>query len=169
MKVATFDELYVLCLQDLRSAEEQLIKALPKVAKIVTSDKLRKAVESHLEETKGHHERLLGLLKELGKKPDDTVCPAMKGLIKEADEIMMEVTEPLVRDAALIGAAQKCEHYEIASYGTAVRFAEILGKTQQAKTLHMTLDEEYNADSTLTDIAESEVNEQAAEMVKTAR
>lgn len=161
MKVKDMQTLYVQCLQDMYSAESQLVEALPKVASAVTSDKLKEAVKEHLSETKTQRDRLEKIFKELGEEPGEHECQAMKGLIKEADELIEEVETGDVLDAALIGAAQKVEHYEIAGYGTARTYAALLGYEEQVDLLESTLEEESNCDATLTDIAEETVNEDA--------
>lgn len=161
MKVTDIEKLYVESLRDLYSAESQLIEALPKVAEAVTSPELKEAVTNHLAETKEHRVRLDQIFDLLEKDSGGHECAAMKGLIEEADELIEEVETPEVLDAALIGAAQKVEHYEIAGYGTARTFATLLGYEDQASLLEQTLDEESICDETLTEIAESTVNEDA--------
>ena len=163
MEVKDFDSLYVEGLRDLYSAEKQLIKALPKMAKAATTAKLKTAVEKHLEVTKGQVERLDTIFSDLKESPEGHECKAMKGLIEEGDELMKEVESGPVLDAALIGAAQKVEHYEMAGYGTSRTFAELLGKTKHVKLLQLTLDEEGDTDRELTRLAEGLVNEKAAE------
>ena len=150
-------------LKDLYSAENQLVKALPKMAKKASSAELKSAFTDHLEETKGHVERLT----KIGKRLDITLtgkkCKAMEGLVEEGSEILEEDGEPAVLDAALIGAAQRVEHYEIAAYGTVRAIAEQLGQTEVVDLLQETLDEEGAADKKLTQIAEGEVLSIAAE------
>lgn len=163
MEVKTLDDLYVESLQDLYSAESQLIEALPKIAEAVETEELRDAVLEHLEQTKEQANRLEMILRDLGEDPGGTECKAMKGLLEEGKELMKTVEKGPVCDAALIGAAQKVEHYEIAGYGTARTFASLLGRDEDVEALQMTLDEEAQADSTLTDLAEGIVNDQAAE------
>lgn len=145
-------------LKDLLHAEKQLTKALPKMAKKASNQKLSKAFESHLEETKEHVSRLEKAFEALDRKADTKVCAAMKGLIEEGEEVMEEADDDATRDAMMIGAAQKVEHYEIASYGTAIVWAEQLGEKKVADLLRKTLDEEKNADEKLSKIAESSVN-----------
>ena len=150
-------------LKDIYWAEKALTKALPKMAKNATSAKLVNALNDHLEVTKGHVTRLEQVFNLLGKKAQAKKCEAMDGLIKEGEEII-ESTEPgAVRDAGIISAGQKTEHYEIASYGTLVAFANLLGETRSAAILQETLAEEKDADSTLTRIAESVINIDAAD------
>lgn len=154
-------ELLVEELSDLLSAEKQLVAALPKMAKAANSEKLRTAIEDHLEETKGHVSRLERAFEQLDEKPKRKKCKAMEGLIEEGSEVIKEDGVPEVKDAAIIGAAQRVEHYEIAAYGTARAMAETLSLPEIADLLQQTLDEEGNADKTLNDIATSEVNEGA--------
>lgn len=161
MSVSSFNDLYIEELRDLYSAETQLVKALPKVAKAVTSSKLKAAVEKHLEETKGQVERLEKIFGELGEEPTGHTCKAMQGLIEEGDEMIKEVEAGPLRDAALIGGSQKIEHYEIAGYGTARTFAEMLGQSGHMKLLQATLDEEAATDEGLTKLAGA-INSDAA-------
>jgi ferritin-like metal-binding protein YciE len=144
-------------LRDLLNAEKQLVKALPKMAKASSSADLRKAIENHLEETQGHVERLTEIFELLGESPKGKTCKAMEGLIEEGKEIIEDKSEgaPAAVDAALIAAAQRVEHYEISAYGSARAFAEQLGLTQVAKLLQKTLDEESEANETLTEVAKS--------------
>lgn len=148
-------------LKDLYSAESQLIKALPKMQKKATDDKLKKAIEKHLEETKEQKNRLKEVCDELGIKPTGEECKAMKGLIEEAEHFMEEDAENEVRDAGIIAEAQRVEHYEISGYGTAIRYAKELGHKDIAKKLTKTLDEEYKTDENLTKMAESRLNRKA--------
>jgi ferritin-like metal-binding protein YciE len=144
-------------LKDLYSAENQLVKALPRMAKAASSDALRGAFTSHLEETRTHVQRLEEAAAILESKPGGKKCKAMEGLIEEAKEILEEDGDESVIDAALIAAAQRVEHYEIASYGTARAMAQQLGLTKVAQILQKTLDEEGQADKKLTAISEGEV------------
>jgi ferritin-like metal-binding protein YciE len=162
MSVSSFQELYVEELRDLYSAERQLIEALPKVAKACSSPELSKAVEKHLKQTTEHAVRLERIFVDLGEKPTGHKCKAMEGLIEEGNEIIEEVDEGPLRDAALIGAAQKIEHYEIAGYGTARTFAEQLGQPKHIELLQATLDEEAATDKGLTEIAMGIINDEAA-------
>jgi ferritin-like metal-binding protein YciE len=162
MKTKGFMDLLELELKDLYSAEKQLTKALPKMAKAATNSDLREAFESHLQETEGQVDRLEKIFKQLDvafARVDK--CKAMEGLIEEGKKVMEEGLEPEVLDAALICAAQKVEHYEIAGYGCARTFAQQLGHSEIADLLQETLDEEGNADKKLNEIAESVVNQQA--------
>ena len=161
MSVESLQDLFLDELKDLYSAENQLTKALPKVAKNVTDPQLKKAIESHLKETEGHVARLEQIFEQLEKSPKGKTCEGMKGLITEADERIKEGGEPAFLDAGLIADAQRVEHYEIAAYGTARTFANLLGEKEIAQLLEATLKEEKNADATLTKIAEGSVNQHA--------
>jgi ferritin-like metal-binding protein YciE len=162
MKLNTLEQLYVSELRDLYSAENQLLKALPKMAKGATSPELKDAFEKHLEQTKGHVERLEELFQQLDESPKGKTCHGMKGLIEEGSEILKEDGEGSVLDAGIIVAAQKVEHYEIASYGSVRTFANLLGKDEEAKLLQSTLDEESETNEILNGLAESVVNPEAA-------
>lgn len=162
MKLETLNDLYIHQLKDLHNAEKQLIKALPKMAKAATNEKLRSGFEQHLEETKEHANRLEQLLSNLNQTTRGPKCKAMEGLIEEGKELMEEEADPEVLDVGLIAAAQRVEHYEIAGYGTARALAELLGDKEGVKILQMTLDEEGATDKKLTDLALSEVNVTAA-------
>jgi len=155
MKNENLRELLVEELKDLYSAENQLTKALPKVAKNSSDPQLKRAVESHLKETEGHVARLEQIFERLEKSPKGKTCEGMKGLITEADERIKEGGEPAFLDAGLIADAQRVEHYEIAAYGTARTFANLLGEKEIAQLLEATLKEEKAADAKLTSIAES--------------
>ncbi len=155
------EDLFEHQLKDLYSAESQLIKAMPKMQKKATDEKLKKAIEKHLEETKEQKERLKEICDELGIKPTGEECKAMKGLIEEAEHFLEEDAEKDVRDAGIIAEAQRIEHYEISGYGTAVRFAKELGHDKIAKKLQKTLDEEYKTDENLTKMAEGSLNKKA--------
>lgn len=146
-------------IKDLYSAENQLVKALPKMAKAATNPELQEAFTTHLEETKEQVERLEQVAKLLGITPKGKSCKAMLGLIEEGSEVIEEDGEAPVKDLALIGAAQKVEHYEIAGYGTARALAEALGLDEVVELLQATLDEEGNTDKVLTEIAEELVPE----------
>jgi ferritin-like metal-binding protein YciE len=152
-KISTPRDLLVEELKDLYSAENQLLKALPKMAKAANSDELREAFETHLEQTEGQVKRLEKIGKQLDETMKGKTCKAMKGLVEEGKEIMEEDAEPVLLDLALIGAAQKVEHYEIAGYGTARTLAELAGESDIAETLQETLDEEGETDKLLTSIA----------------
>ena len=148
-------------LQDLYDAEQQLTKALPKMAEAAHCDGLKKAFESHLEETERQIERLEHVFEEIGEEAEAKTCKAMKGLIAEGDEVLKAKGSDEVRDAALIAAAQRVEHYEMAGYGTCRAFAQRLGFERAAEMLQETLDEESAADRKLTEIAEQSVNAEA--------
>jgi len=162
MKLTSLEELFHQELKDLYSAETQLVKALPKMAKAATNEDLKAGFEEHLEQTKGHVERLQQIGRDLGVTLGGHKCQAMVGLIKEGGELIAEDAEDAVRDAGLIAAAQRVEHYEIAAYGTAQCFAETLGHDEAAKLLGETLEEEKATDEKLTDLAKSTVNAEAA-------
>lgn len=148
-------------LKDIYWAEKALTKAIPKMIKKATSEELIEALENHLEVTKGHVERCEKAFELLGKAASAKKCEAMAGLTKEAEEIMESAEKGMVRDAGIISAAQKVEHYEIASYGTLCAFAKTLGEDQVADLLAKTLSEEKDANDKLTEIAESSINEEA--------
>jgi ferritin-like metal-binding protein YciE len=153
-KLESLEVLLAQEIKDLYSAETQLVKALPKMAKAATNPELKEAITTHLEETKVHAERLEEVAKILGTTPKGKVCKAMKGLVEEGSEVMEEDGEDTIKDLALIGAAQKVEHYEIAGYGTARAMAEALGLDEVVQLLQTTLDEEGHADDLLTGVAE---------------
>jgi ferritin-like metal-binding protein YciE len=156
-----FHELYIDELKDIYNAENQLVKALPKMAKAASSDKLRQGFEEHLEQTKGHVQRLETIFESLGESPKGKKCKGMEGLVEEGSEAIEEDFEEGVRDAALIGAAQRVEHYEIAAYGTVIAFAKIMGHTKHVDILEKTLQEEEATDEKLTELSET-INVQAA-------
>jgi ferritin-like metal-binding protein YciE len=158
MKLGSLEDLYVDELKDLYSAENQLLKALPKMAKAATAPKLGKAFESHLKQTRGHVARLEKIFKKLGGSPKGKKCKAMEGLIAEGKELMAEDADAAVMDAALIGAAQRVEHYEMAGYGCVRTYARLLGHDDAADLLQKTLDEEGATDKALTELAESGIN-----------
>jgi ferritin-like metal-binding protein YciE len=155
-------ELYVDELKDLYDAESRLVKALPKVAKAANSEKLRSAVEEHLEQTRGHVDRLKEIFDNLGEKASGKKCPGMMGILKEGEEVMDEDYKGEVMDAALISAAQRVEHYEIAAYGCVRTWADLLGESEASSLLDKTLEEEKETDEKLTQLAE-EINVQAKE------
>ncbi|HTE44884.1 MAG TPA: ferritin-like domain-containing protein [Gemmatimonadaceae bacterium] len=158
MELDTLRDLYIDELKDLYSAEKQLLKALPKMAKNATDPRLKKAFTDHLDETAGHVERLEEIFESLEASPRGKKCVGMEGLIEEAQELIGEDAEESVLDAGLISKAQHVEHYEIAGYGTVRTYATILGETRHAELLQETLDEEANADTLLTELAESSIN-----------
>src|ERR1700722_1455714 len=161
MKLDNLRKLYINELRDLYSAENQLLKALPKMAKGASSDELKQAFKDHLQETEGHVERLDEIFEEMDESPKGVTCHAMKGLVEEGSEMLEEEGEESVLDAGIIAAAQKVEHYEIASYGTVRTFADLLGEKNAVKLLQQTLDEEGAADEKLNELAESIVNPEA--------
>src|SRR6185369_7753399 len=147
---------------DLYSAENQLVKALPKMAKAASSEELRQGFEKHLEQTRGQVQRLEQIFASLEENPKGKKCAGMEGLVKEGSEMIEEDFEGAVMDAGLIGAAQRVEHYEIAAYGTASEFARILGEDEHVSLLEQTLEEEKETDEKLSELA-SEINSQANE------
>ena len=160
MKVESIEDLFLDELKDLYSAEKQITKALPKLVKAASTEELSAAFDSHLQETKGHVERLEEIFQKLGKKGTGKTCEGMKGVLEEGSEVIQEIEKGPVRDAGLISAAQRVEHYEIAGYGSVRSFAELLGKTDIVELLEQTLDEEKAADEKLTKISET-VNQEA--------
>jgi len=163
MKLDSLRTLWIEEMRDLYNAENQLLKALPKMAKKATTPELKEAFETHLDETQTHVERLEEIFTRLGKKPSGKTCKAMKGLIEEGSEMMSEDGIDSVIDAGIIAAAQRVEHYEIAGYGVVRTFASILGEDEAEDLLQETLDEEGAADEKLTEIAEGIVNDEAEE------
>jgi len=161
MEMENLQDLFVEELRDLYNAENQLLKALPKMAKKASSPDLQNAFQTHLKETEGHVKRLEQIFDKMGKKPTGKKCKAMEGLIEEGKEMMSEDAEPEVLDAGLISAAQRVEHYEIAGYGTVRTYAKVLGDEQAAKLLQQTLDEEGATDKKLTQLAERSINVEA--------
>lgn len=163
MDNSKFHELFVEELKDIYWAEKHLVKALPKMQKAATSEELANCIGEHLEVTKEHVSRLEQIFEMIGKKPQAKKCEAMEGLIAEGQEVVEDTEEDsMVRDAGIIIASQKIEHYEIAAYGTLRTFARKMGHDDIADLLQQTLDEEKEADSLLTEVAESHVNEEAA-------
>lgn len=160
-KMATLEDLYMDLLKDLYSAEKQLVKALPKLAKNAQSSDLQNAFQEHLRQTEGQVERIERIFSEYGSSPRGKKCVGMEGIIEEGNELLKDNVDPEVLDAGLIAAAQKAEHYEIASYGTARAWAQRLGYHEAARRLQETLEEESMANEKLTRIAESHVNVQA--------
>lgn len=161
MKLNSLNDLLHYELQDLYSAENQLVKALPKLAKAATNPELKAGFEEHLEQTKGHVERLDQIAEIIGVKLTGQKCKAMEGLIEEGAELISEHGDASIRDAGLIGAAQRVEHYEIAGYGTARSLAEHLGFSEVAELLGQTLEEEKETNEKLTDLATTVVNPEA--------
>jgi ferritin-like metal-binding protein YciE len=161
MKLDTLEKLYVDELRDIYSAENQLLKALPKMAKGASSPDLKNAFETHLRQTESHVERLEQIFADLDESPKGKTCHAMKGLIEEGSEILKEDGEESVLDAGIIVAAQKVEHYEMAAYGSARTFARLLGQKKAAELLQSTLDEESETNESLNQLAENMVNPEA--------
>jgi len=162
MHLSSLEDLLVEELKDLYSAESQLLKAIPKMAKAATSKELKAGFEKHLKQTEVHVERLEKICKDLDVSPKGKKCKAMEGLVEEGAEVIEEDAEPEVKDAALIAAAQRVEHYEIAGYGCVRTYAQLLGNDKAAKLLQQTLDEEGATDKALSKLAES-INVEAEE------
>jgi ferritin-like metal-binding protein YciE len=162
MALESLNDLFIDELRDVLSAEKQLVKALPKMAKASSSPLLKKGFEKHLAQTEKQVQRLEQVFKSIGETARAKTCKAMEGLIEEGAEVIEEKAEPDVKDAALIAAAQKVEHYEIATYGTLVTWAKLLDHTKAATLLGQTLEEEKATDEKLSELAESFVNERAA-------
>jgi ferritin-like metal-binding protein YciE len=166
----SFNDLFANQIEDLYDAETRLTKALPKMAEAANSSQLKQAFQSHLTETEGHVSRLEQIFREINVDPKRETCEAMKGLIAEGEEMIKAHGDPDIKDAALIAAAQRVEHYEISGYGTARSFAQRLGLNQAVTLLQQTLNEEKAADEKLNRIAESSVNQKAtAAMGSSAR
>jgi ferritin-like metal-binding protein YciE len=161
MSVESLEKLLIHELKDLYSAEKQLLQALPRMASAAKEPKLKEAFQTHEKQTKEHVVRIERIFEQLEGSPAGKRCKGMEGLIEEGKEIIQEEMPEPLRDAALIGAAQKVEHYEMAAYGTAREFAERLGLTEAARLLQKTLEEEEQTDKLLTSIAEGGVNDQA--------
>ncbi len=158
MKVKNLEDLLVAELKDILSAEQQIVKALPKMAKAASSERLKTSFEMHLEQTKGQIDRLEKVFEHLGVKASAKKCKGMEGLIAEGEEMMAMKGDPDVIDAGLISAAQRVEHYEIAAYGCARTYARLLGNRDAEQLLQQTLDEEEATDKKLTKIAETSIN-----------
>ena len=156
----SLQELYVEQLRDLYNAESQLLKALPKMARAAQSDGLRRGIERHLEQTKGHVDRLEQIFSAMEESPKGRKCAGMEGLVEEGEEVIKEQSGSDALDSGLIASAQRVEHYEIAGYGTVRTFAELLGDDKAAELLQQTLDEEKETDEKLTELAK-QVNAQA--------
>lgn len=161
MPAKTLKDLFIHSLSDISNAEKQLTKALPKLARAATDPKLAAAFKTHLDETRGQIERIDQIVELAGIRLKRIKCAAMEGLVEESDEVIAEIAKGPVLDAALIGAAQKVEHYEIASYGTLVAFARHLGMDEVIPLLQQTLEEEKATDKKLTVLAEEEENAKA--------
>ena len=162
-KSGTLHDAFVDELRDAYDAEKQLIKALPKLAKAATSPVLRDAFQSHLEETRGHVERLEQVMEGLGEKVRGKHCDGIQGIIEEGGAVMDEDFDDVTMDACLIAAGQRAEHYEMAAYGTLVAWAKVMGHTAAAERLQETLNEEQAADEKLTSLAEGGINQEAAD------
>jgi ferritin-like metal-binding protein YciE len=156
------EDLFLHLMKDMYHAEKQILRALPKMAKAAESEELRKAFETHLQETKGQVERLEQVFDMLGRKPRGETCEAIQGLVEEAKEVMDEAEDAEVLDAGMLAAAQAVEHYEIARYGTLCAWAEQLGMKDAMSLLQQTLDEEKRTDKLLSEIAMSRLNREAA-------
>lgn len=163
-ELGTMEDLYLEQLRDLYSAENQIVKALPKMVDAASCEDLQQAFQMHLEQTKGHVERLDEIFDRLGQAAEGVTCKAMQGLIDEAKETLSQGAPGAVMDAALIAAAQRVEHYEISGYGTARTFAKHVGDKDSISLLDKTLDEEKQTDAKLTKIAEKSVNEKASKV-----
>jgi len=162
MKIENLSDLFLHTLKDIYFAENQIVKALPKMIKNADSKELAKVLDAHLGETKEQITRLKQVFELLGQKPEGEECPAIEGILEEGDELMKEIKDPDTRDAAMIAAAQAVEHYEITRYGTLVSWAELLKLPDAVKLLGATLKEEHGADSKLNKLAEGKLNKQAA-------
>ncbi|HEY7385050.1 MAG TPA: ferritin-like domain-containing protein [Beijerinckiaceae bacterium] len=160
--IKTMDDLFLHTLQDIYYAENQIAKSLPKMIEKATNAQLKQAFQSHLKETEGQIRRLEDVFRMHGHEPKGTDCPAIDGIIKEANEIIGDIDDKEVCDAALVAAAQAVEHYEITRYGTLVAWAKRLGRNDCASVLHQNLVEEKATDEKLTKLAESSVNRKAA-------
>lgn len=161
MKPNSLQELYIEQLKDLYDGEQQIIKALPKMIEKTQSSDLKQALEEHLQITREQAARIEGIFQKTGEKPKGEKCKGIEGIIDEGDDLIGDVKDPELRDAAIIASAQRVEHYEMAGYGTARTFAQLLGDQNTAQLLQQTLDEEKEADETLTKLA-SEINLHAA-------
>jgi ferritin-like metal-binding protein YciE len=161
MDIDSLQKLFVHELKDLYSAENQILKALPKMAEKASAPELRQAFEMHHKETEEQVRRLEQIFDSLEHQPGGHKCVGMEGLIEEGEEVMKDAEDDAVRDAGMIAAAQRVEHYEIAAYGTARTYARMLGNEEAAKLLQQTLDEEGETDQKLTKLAESRVNPEA--------
>lgn len=161
MKLDNLQNLFVLELQDLYDGEQQITQAIPQMLQFVTSNELKEALTTHLEETRNQIKKLEEVCKSLDIEPEGKTCVGMEGIIEEATELMQEATPSWTLDAGLIGCAQKVEHYEIAGYGTAAAYAKQLGHTEALNTLLDILNEEKNSDQILTSLAEGLINREA--------
>jgi ferritin-like metal-binding protein YciE len=160
--IKTFDDLYKHQLQDVYYAEKQIIKALPKMIAKTSNAALKQAFQKHLGETETHVKRLEDVFSILGQEAKGATCPAIDGIIKEAEELISDTADDEVRDAAMLASAQAVEHYEITRYGTLIAWSKQLGKADVAKILGQTLDDEKATDEKLTKLGETNVNRKAA-------
>jgi ferritin-like metal-binding protein YciE len=160
--IETMDDLFVHQLQDIYYAEQQIVKNLPKMIKKATDKQLKQGFSNHLDQTKTHVERLERIFEMHGAKVKAVTCPAIDGILREADDVVAEIADESVLDAALVSAAQAVEHYEMVRYGTLIAWAKQLGRDDCAAVLQETLDEERATDQKLTQLAESRINLQAA-------
>ncbi len=163
MKLKTMEDLFKMELMDIYSAEKQVLKALPKMSKAASTPELKQSFEQHVEETQQQIERIEKIFEQMGEKPKAHTCKGMQGLIEEGQELLKETADDKLRDAGLIGAAQRVEHYEMAAYGCLRTYAQLLGIREAASLAEKTLEEEKKTDKKLTDLAERIVNREAAE------
>ena len=163
MELDTLQELYIDELKDLYSAENQILKALPRMIRVANNRQLKQGFTKHERQTRQHVKRLERIFRSLGEKPTGKKCVGMEGVLKEGSALIKERPQPDVLDAGLISAAQHVEHYEMAGYGTVRTWARVLGRDDHASLLQQTLDEERETDETLTAIAESSINIEAAD------
>ena len=166
MELASLQDLFLHELKDIHSAEKQILKALPKMAKAATNEQLKAGFKEHLAQTEEHVARLEQIFQKLGKKAGGQKCKGMEGLLEEGSEMIEEDAEPEVKDAGLIAAAQRVEHYEIAAYGCAKTYARVLGDKESESLLDQTLQEEGATDKKLTQLAKSSINLKAAKPAK---
>jgi len=161
MATKTMNDLLLSVMQDVYYAERQILKTLPKLAKATDSDELKQALLHHREETEGQVERLQKAFEALGKRARGVTCEAINGLIEEGEEVVEEFPQGVIRDAGILACAQAVEHYEMARYGTIVMWAKALGEDQVAQLMQATLDEEKNADATLSKLASQRIVQKA--------
>jgi ferritin-like metal-binding protein YciE len=166
MSVKTLRDLVIEGVQDIYNAEQQLTKTLPKLANKAKSSNLKSALEEHLKQTESHVQRLEKVFKELDMSPKGKTCEGIKGIVSEGEELLSEIKGEEVLDSAIIGAAQKTEHYEISSYGTLINLTNRLGLNNASSYLKDNLNEEYEADDKLSKIAESEANQRAEQTIR---
>ncbi|OYU17074.1 MAG: hypothetical protein CFE34_17640 [Rhodobacteraceae bacterium PARR1] len=161
MKSKELDALFLEALKDIYYAERKILRALPKMARAAQSDQLKAAFLKHKDETEGHKDRLDQVFELLGRRPQGKTCPAIDGILEEGEEVMDTFKGTQALDAGLVAAAQAVEHYEMARYGTLTAWAKVLGMDEAAEVLTQTLEEEKRTDETLTQLAESEINQMA--------